>query len=220
MRHATFVILHAVTVAAVASLAACDSGGPGGAPLAVDAAGDAATPAAVTTPWTPPLPEDPKTTKAPTFELDCRLSYGTLLQRASNGASDDALTLVEPTGEGDATASVVAREGGGEILRLDLVLDRSKPKAKAWSGATGTVTWLAGAPLTGTVLDGRLCFESNVLAASGAPVRGELSVVFAGDDGQPYSVGADFAVPAEAVGASADANDVSVVAPALDLDLR
>jgi hypothetical protein len=188
--------------------AGCD---PGGGGTSLPPTGSTCTPPATIPGSTPVTWSATGTAATPAYGKACRLVTDQVYSDPTNCAEDD--TLVLTTSRDFATATVEVKDEEGVSFSASLTLERALD-AKSYRAATGSATFGRDPALTGTVIDGTLCFNAKLSA--GTDLLAEFSVVVE-QGGVTHAVGGHFAVAAALV----DAQAIAVNATgALDVDLR
>jgi hypothetical protein len=157
------------------------------------------------TPWAPGA----TTTGVPTYGKNCRFAADNIFSDPSNGLNDDSITLLSSGSE--ATVSFTVNSSGGQVLNAQVVMARGL-KDKSYRNASGTATF-GNPPMSGSVVDGALCFADKL--AAGIDAVTEFSLVI--DTGVAfYSVAGTLTIP----NATIQTEGPSIEAPAIAIDLK
>jgi len=160
--------------------------------------------------------EQSGTTAKPGYGKGCRYRFSeeSVWELQADGANDQ-LGLVGPAAS-DVNLTLTVWTGTSASMSADVVLSRVL-SGKAYYEAQGAVTFSGDSADTWTVLDGTLCFASNVVGAT-EDIPGEFSLIAQRDaDGEMRTVGGTFTLP---VDNTAPDSELNISDDSIALDLR
>jgi len=159
--------------------------------------------------------EQSGTTAKPGYGKGCRYRFSeeSVWELEADGANDQ-LGLMGAAAS-DVNLTLTVWTGASASMTADVVLSRVL-SGKAYYEAQGAVTFSGDSADTWSVLDGTLCFASNVVGAT-QDIPGEFSLITQRDaDGEIRTVGGTFTLPVDKTAADSDLN-ISDDSIALDL---